>query len=224
MDVSSGFVIHPTSLATSTTRYNQVFQHRFRKFIKNISEKSSQTKNIATYFDLTCKPNEHLSIILQKHPQKSENCIVLSLEFIQKKPMEQLSLSLPMELIQKIYSYLSYEYIHVSFMITFTDEYPFVPPKWSLMDEKNNVSSSMLYMNNITFRDYFQSMIESHNERFKCIQESILSEYNDEIWADMNENQRKRIMDHYHWSPVITIEKDVLCFLTRIHHFEYLVD
>jgi len=202
--------------------YHQVFHHRYRKFTKNVSEKTKQTKNIASYFDLTFKENEHMSITLEAHPQNPDNSIVLSLKFSKKNPMENIS-NLPVELIQKIYSYVSHEYIHLSFMITFTDEYPFVPPVWSLMDEKNNVSSSMLYTNNTTFRDYFQKLTLNHNEQYQPNLESIQSEHSEYSLADMSENQRRRILNHYHWSPAITIEKDVLSFLTRINHFEYLV-
>jgi hypothetical protein len=202
--------------------YHQVFNHRYRKFTNNVSEKTKQTKNIATYFDLSFKEKEHMSITLEKHPQNPENSIILSLKFSKKNPMENIT-NLPVELLQKIYSYVSHEYIHLSFMITFTDEYPFVPPIWSLMDEKNNVSSSMLYLNDTTFRDYFQQLTLNHNERYQPNLESIQSEHSEYSLADMSENQRRRILNHYHWSPAITIEKDVLCFLTRINHFEYLV-
>jgi len=163
-----------------------------------------------------------MCITLEAHPQHPDNCIILYIKFYQKNPIANISI-IPIELVQKIYSYVSHEYIHLSFMIKFTDEYPFVPPIWSLMDEKNNISSSVLYENNITFRDYFQQLTQNHNEQYQRNQESILSEHDDETWANMSENQRKRIMDHYHWSPAITIEKDVLCFLMRINHFDYLV-
>ena len=197
---------------------DRVFNHRFRSFLNNISEKTMQTKNIATYFDLTFKENEYMSITLEKHPQNPENSIILSLKFSKKKYMENIS-TIPLELLQKIYSYVSHEYIHLSFMVIFTNEYPFVPPIWSLMDEKNNISSSILYTNNTTFRDYFQKLTQNHNERYQ----SILSEHGEYSLVNMSENQRRRILNHYHWSPAISIEKDVLCFLMRINHFEYLV-
>ena len=193
---------------------DRVFNHRFKSFLNNIS----QTKNIATYFDLTFKENEYMSITLEKHPQNPENSIILSLKFSKKNNMENIS-TIPLELLQKIYSYVSHEYIHLSFMVIFTNEYPFVPPIWSLMDEKNNISSSILYTNNTTFRDYFQKLIQNHNERYQ----SILCEHGEYSLARMSENQRRRILNHYYWSPAMTIEKDVLCFLTRINHFDYLV-
>ena len=193
---------------------DRVFNHRFKSFLNNIS----QTKNIATYFDLTFKENEYMSITLEKHPQNPENSIILSLKFSKKNNMENIS-TIPLELLQKIYSYVSHEYIHLSFMVIFTNEYPFVPPIWSLMDEKNNISSSILYTNNTTFRDYFQKLIQNHNDR----NQSILCEHGEYSLANMSENQRRRILNHYYWSPAMTIEKDVLCFLTRINHFDYLV-
>ena len=58
---------------------------------------------------------------------------------------------------------------------------------------------------------------------YQCTLESILSDFDEETLANMCENQRKRIMNHYHWSPAITIEKDILGFLMRINHFDNLV-
>ena len=193
------------------------FNHRYRDFLKNVCEKSKQDRNIATYFDLQYKENEKMSITMEKHP---DNHIIVTLKFSVKTPIENIPY-VPLELVQKIYSYVSYEYIHLSFKITFPEGYPFVPPKWTLMEENNNVSHSALQ--NITIRDYFLRLTTVHNEQYKRDEECVFNEYDKNVLATMSDSQRKRVIDHYYWSPAITIEKDVLYFVTRINHFDHIL-
>jgi len=196
----------------------RTFNNRFRDFIINVSKKSMPYRNIATYFDLPCKENEHMSITLTKHPLLFVNCLVLNIKYCIKIPIENIS-TIPIELIKKIYSYASYEYIDMSFKITFPVDYPFSPPTWSLMEEKNNVSYSAL--TNITIRDYFQELTTIHNEQYK--RDAECNEYDKEKISKMSDLQRKRTIDYYYWSPAITIEKDVLSFIKRINYFNYIL-
>jgi len=197
----------------------RTFNNRFRNFLINVSRKSIPDINIATYFDLSHKENENISITLVKHPhQLYENCVILTVKYSKKIPIENIS-SIPIELIKKIYSYASCEYIDLSFMIKFPSDYPFSPPTWSLMKETNNVSFSAL--NNVTIRDYFQELATIHNEQYK--RDAECNEYDKEKISLMNDLHRKRMVDYYYWSPAITIEKDVLSFIKRINHFNYIL-
>jgi len=200
-------------------------------------------RNIADYFDLPYQENEHMSITLKKHPKKPENCVLLTIKFSVKKSMENIS-TLPIELLHIIYSYVSYEYIQLTFMISFPVDYPFTPPTWSLEDEKNNLSYSAL--NHTTIRDYFQELTFVHNEQYRRSPKYTKyasrngsnaevsasysegrrrspEEYEEEEISQMSDLQRKRRFDYYYWTPAITIEKDILCFIKRINHFQYIL-
>jgi len=48
-------------------------------------------------------------------------------------------------------------------------------------------------------------------------------EYEEEEISQMSDLQRKRRFDYYYWTPAITIEKDILCFIKRINHFQYIL-
>ena len=57
----------------------------------------------------------------------------------------------------------------------------------------------------MTLQDYYAYLVDMHNEQYsaKC----------------MEQNDSMGLM---FWSPVITLEKDVLMFVRRIHHFSSL--
>ena len=173
-------------------------------------------RNIAEYFDLTFQEKECMSITLKKHPNKPENCALLTVKYSLKNPIENIS-TIPIELLRIVYSYASHEYIQLTFMITFPVDYPFSPPTWSLEEEKNNLSFSAL--NHTTIYDYFQVFTSVHNEQYR--REDI--NHTEEELSIMSDFHRKRSIDYYYWSPAITIEKDILCFIKRINHFQYIL-
>jgi len=175
-------------------------------------------RNIAEYFDLPYQEKERMSITLKKHPIKPENCVLLTVKYSLKNHIENIQ-SIPVELLRIVYSYASHEYIQLTFKIIFPVDYPFAPPTWSLEEEKNNLSFSAL--NHTTIRDYFQELTNVHNEQYRRNSEEI--NFTEEELSKMSDFHRKRTVDYYYWSPAFTIEKDILCFINRINHFQYIL-
>ena len=171
---------------------------------------------LVSYFQLN---NSNLSITLNRDMER--NCCVLTVKYMVEQPMLELS-NLPLELSKHIFSYYSHECVQLKYTISFPEFYPFEPPKWSL----DTIQSSASVCPSTTFlRDYYQDIVELHNEQYRrdvsignpvCVGQRVPDV------SEMSPERQERWAEHYYWSPAITIETDVLKFITRIYHFDYV--
>ena len=119
------------------------------------------------------------------------------LEFIVNFKSKQLCYNfpkLPINIISIIASY-SYSFISIETRIYFPNNYPFDPPIWRLVNVKTNINTS------IDLRSYYKYIVNNHNEIYKY---------------------KKK--NKYNYSPAITIDADLLYFIQRINHFEYITE
>lgn len=94
-------------------------------------------------------------------------------------------IGLPIELNPIIANYiLTKKYLNLKVRITYPESYPFDPPQWSLISAKSNM------FNVINVREYFQYLVDIHNEQFN---------------------------DRRNWSAILHIDKNVLHFLVMIN-------
>jgi ubiquitin-protein ligase len=83
-----------------------------------------------------------------------ENDLFLTLSYVKNFVYD--IKELPCEMNRLIMTYLNNN-LTVKIKISFTDNYPFVSPQWTLINVENHIN------HNINIRDYFQEMINSHN-------------------------------------------------------------
>ena len=119
--------------------------------------------------------------------KENENNILLTTRFLKKKKAVNI-LAFPVEINDIIASYCD-EFINLTMQISHPQDYPFVPPIWSLINVQDNVNSLL------NIPEYYEYKIETHN-----------SQYRD------------------YWSPATDIEKDILDFIQKINHFDYLLE
>jgi hypothetical protein len=98
--------------------------------------------------------------------------------------------NLPVEICDSIFAF-SCQVLELKVQITFMKTYPFEAPFWTLTEVKNTIPKANLPYPKYELSDYYQNVIDMHNK-----------------------NNRTG-----NWSPAIDIEKDVLNFIRKIHHF-----
>ena len=193
--------------------YNNAVNQRWVAFTSRIAN-WNKNHDIMGYFQLN---DSNLSIILDRE----RNCCVLTVKYMVEQPMLELS-NVPLELSKHIFSYYSHECVQLKYTISFPEFYPFEPPKWSL----DTIQSSASICPSTTFlRDYYQHIVELHNEQYRrdvSIGNPVcLGQHVPDV-SKMSPERQERWAEHYYWSPAITIETDVLKFITRIYHFDYV--
>ena len=153
---------------------------------------------IEDYFGISCESGNKLTFEIER-PTDTNYCL-LNVQYLAKNEIFNFS-HLPVSICSHILSYACNS-IQLQFKILFPSTYPFTPPIWSLVDEKNSMSLSSDY----NIKTYFETIAERHNEIYK----------------------RKRNDDPYsnstNWSPAIGIDSDILYFIEKINHFDAICD
>ena len=147
---------------------------------------------IETYFGIIPKEKDKISFTMEKDPENMF-CILNVQYMTQSTPNNVLDFAgLPPEICRLITEYTC-KTIDLKFKITFCDMYPFSAPVWSLIDEKNDMTH---LPKGFVLSEYYQDLVDRHN-----------SHYN--TWG-------------FNWSPSITICTDVLLFIEKLHHFDFI--
>jgi len=107
---------------------------------------------IAKYYGIQDK---NLNILLNPHGKN----FLLSFNYDKKIKYTQFT-NLPDDINNEIYSFLYPNYIHVTYEISFDNDYPFYPPMWSLYSV--DYKCSTVYDVNIP--EYYNYIIQNHNE------------------------------------------------------------
>ncbi len=121
--------------------------------------------------------------------------LLLSVDYYTNSKIRELdTLPLPPD-VCKCVAEFAYNHLRLQFKISFPSDYPFSPPNWSLASMDSSLPLQSSVYGGMTLQDYYVYLVDMHNEQYGI---------------DV-------------WSPVITIEKDVLLFVRRIHHFRSIV-
>jgi hypothetical protein len=149
---------------------------------------------IETYFGIIPQKNDKISFTMEKDPNDMF-CILTAKYTTQNTPKKVFVFTkLPQEICKLISEYTcNINTIELKFKITFCNMYPFEAPVWSLIEEKNDMTH---LPKGFVLKEYYQDLAERHN-----------SHYN--TWG-------------FNWSPSITICTDVLLFIERLHHFDFI--
>ena len=119
-----------------------------------------------------------------------ETCIHLTILYVKKTPCP--CLDLPIEMISKIQSYLTCK-IEIKTKIHYSIDYPFAPPIWFVKEVRHTIP------NQVNLTDYYCYKVSVHNQQYV---QSLLDG-----------------IPYTSWTPAISIEKDMLCFIEKINHF-----
>ena len=156
--------------------------------------------DVAPFFDLQNDADAAISIAFDKRPDQTK-CL-LTVRYTRKiacvGPMLNAATPLPEPVISLIEEY-AHHHIFLQFEVAFGDEYPFTPPTWSLAHADTAIDYDGDAHGGLTLPEYYAYLVELHNDSY-----------------------RRATSRGAPWSPAITIEKDVLQFVTRIHHFDCL--
>jgi hypothetical protein len=136
------------------------------------------------------KMNERPLEELHVHAQLKENTILLNIHYEKLAPL--IEVELPPELIHLIGEFLSYT-IEIQTKIKYSTNYPFVPPVWFMENIHHTLKPRDYEPSCIV--DYYVDKLNQHNQQYN----------------------RRSINEQ--WSPAISVEKDILVFLQRVHHF-----
>lgn len=149
--------------------------------------------DMVKYFGLEVPKNDTISITMDPYNlnKTGERFYHLGLNITYTTPGFYANIAnLPVEICDSIFAF-SCQVLELKVQITFTDTYPFEPPFWTLTEVKNTIPKANLPYPKYELSDYYQNVIYMHNK-----------------------NNRTG-----NWSPAIDIEKDVLNFIRKIHHF-----
>jgi len=209
---------------------NRAFQQRFTYLLKNINgmsytqnirdiPKSEIQRNLVKYFNLQYKETEMVSMNIEVDDSQP-NRIILSVEYSTKTQFVLLK-GIPFELSRMISSYIPPNRIQLKFAISFPKEYPFIPPKWSLIEDLSNITSIPNLI--VPTTQYYQELVDTHNNQYK--RSPDLDNDGSEPYPFSGTCPHKKSMhaESYYWSPAHYIEQDVLNFILRINHFEYIL-
>lgn len=119
---------------------------RFQRFHREFEE-----VDLAKYFNL-CPEVKTIHTI-------EENSIHLRIRY--QKVFRVHRLSLPIELVREVQSYLIHQ-IELFLRMNFTREYPFVAPSWTLLDVQGTLCK---HFPKILFR-YYQDKTDQHNQYY----------------------------------------------------------
>ncbi len=140
---------------------------------------------------------------LKQGPQESttiettvqSNQILFTMHY--QKSVTPQNIRLPLELIRHIYGYLTY-HIQVDTKIEYSSHYPFAPPIWYM--EKVTHTLPHTGYEPLYLLDYFIDKIRQHNHLYHIL-----------------------LLEGTQWTPAISVEKDMLMFVARIHHFDEIL-
>ena len=147
---------------------------------------------IENYFGIIPKEKDTISFTMDKDPENMF-CTLNVKYTTQNTPTQLVDFKgLPHEICGLISEYTC-NTIDLKFKITFSEMYPFSAPIWSLIEAKNDMTH---LPKGFVLSEYYQELVDRHN-----------SHYN--IWG-------------YNWTPSITICTDVLLFIEKLHHFDFI--
>ena len=173
---------------------SRVQNARITKFIDKFSD-----IKIEDYFEVNSNPNTHLKFrVMQCH-----NEVLIAIKYSKKNMLYKFDL--PLELNSLIASYTD-DYIIIKIRISYGKDYPFKPPIWSLFNVDTNIHNPILDL-----KQYYKYIIDLQNDQYQSF---IVANF-------VNNNYMYTKYDQ--WSPAITIEHEILSFITRINHFEYII-
>ena len=209
---------------------NRAFQQRFTYLLKNINglsytqnihdiPKSEIRRNLVKYFNLQYKETEMVSINIDIDGLQP-NHIILSVEYSTKTSFVLLK-GIPFELSRLISSYIPPNKIHVKFAISFPKEYPFCPPKWSLVEDLSNVSDISNLI--VPTEQYYRELVDIHNNQYKRSPDLDIDGSEPYPFSETCPHEKSMHSESYYWSPAHYIEQDLLNFVLRINHFEYIL-
>ena len=171
---------------THRMRKNPVL-HRW----EDLQSRMDNTK-IEDYFGIVPEKNDSISFAVEKDSD-NKYCIFTVKYVTQNTPNAGLDFADLPEAICGLIAEYSCRTIELKFKIEFPECYPFEPPIWSLVEEKND----MVHLpKQFVLGEYYQDIVNRHNSQY-C------------------ENG-------YNWTPAITIRTDILLFIEKIHHFEMI--
>jgi len=172
-----------------------------RKNVRIADDYQSLNTEVTDYFGMQGNNRENLKINIDKVNTDSNNGIYCTVTVEYKRKNNEVyetlhqSTQLPECVLANINDYAyNHDYIRLKFKITYPYNYPFEPPLWSMVSIDNTIKHDALAYGGLTLTDYYSYLVEVHNRRYR------------------DENRQ--------WYPNITVEKDVLMFLTRINHFD----
>jgi hypothetical protein len=186
--------------------------------ISNIPKTEIQ-RNLVKYFNLQYKETEMVSMNIDID-NTQENRIILSVEYRTKTSFVHLK-DVPFEVSRLISSYVPYNKIHVKFAITFPKEYPFCPPKWTLEEDLSNISDISNLI--VSTKQYYQELVDTHNNQYKRSPDLDIDGSEPYPFTKTSPHEKSIHTESYYWSPAHYIEKDLLNFILRINHFEYIL-
>ena len=214
---------------------NSAFQSRavkgrFTNFLKNINgvsdtqdfrkiPKSKFQRNLVKYFGLQYKETEMVSMEIDVDELQPDR-IILSVKYSTKTPFLKLK-GIPFELSRVVASYIPPNRIQVKFAIYFPKDYPFVPPKWSLIEDLSNISDISNLI--VPTEQYYQELVDTHNNQYKRSPDLDIDGSEPYPFSETCPHLKSRQAEYYNWSPSHCIEQDVLNFILRINHFEYIL-
>jgi hypothetical protein len=209
---------------------NRAFQSRFTYLLKNVNgltnvqsfgdiPKSEIQRNLVKYFNLQYKETEMVSMNVDVDDSQ-ENRMILSVEYRTKTPFLQLE-GIPYDVSRLISSYIPYNKIQVKFAIFFPKEYPFCPPKWTLVEDLSNISGISNLI--VPTKQYYQELVDVHNNQYKRSPDLDIDGSEPFPFTVSSPHEKSIHSDSYYWSPAHYIEKDLLNFILRINHFEYIL-
>lgn len=154
---------------------------------------------IEDYFGVKSIPNTHLKFNIIKY----NNEILFTIKYIKKNTLYKFDL--PLELNSLIASYTD-DYIIIKIRISYGKDYPFKQPIWSLFNVDTNIHNPVLDL-----KQYYRYLVDLQNDQYQSF---IVANF-------VNNNYMYTKYDQ--WSPAITIDKELISFITRINHFEYII-
>ena len=157
-------------------------------------DKEQFVPDIAKYFDLEVPKNDTISITMNpiNLDKTGERFYHMYLDITYTTPGFYANIAnFPVEICDNIFSF-SCQVLELKVQITFTDTYPFEPPVWTLTEVNDAIPKANLPYPEYKLYDYYENIIFRHNK--------------------LNRTPGN-------WSPAIDIEKDVLDFIRKIHHF-----
>jgi hypothetical protein len=185
--------------------YNEINGMRGGALPRTIEDNFKKIKHLKTdvvpYFGIQVPSNSHLTVDINQHPNGLSCCLV-SVVYSRKDqrlfPVLSESTRLP-ELAMDIISDYLYSELRLQFKISFGPDYPFSQPTWSLVSVHSELGHDSNQYGGMTMKDYYAYLVDMHNNNYiRNVGQEVVS----------------------NWSPAITIDKDVLCFISRINHFD----
>lgn len=150
---------------------------------------------IEDYFGISPDNGDNLSFVLEKDP--SDKYCILTVKYVTRNAPNTYCefADLPESVCILIQEYAS-KTIEITLKINYAGScYPFEPPQWSLLEEKNDMTHLPA---NFALNEYYQDIVDRHNSQYGEI--------------------------GYNWTPAIDFRTDMLSFIVKINHFPMILE